>query len=79
MNKPSDASVIIELEVKLDKLQLKSARDFYNDMAGVMDKSEVTKTDCKLCMLMAHKNNDTPYARLILYKLKSSSLDFDRL
>ena len=36
-NKPSDASAIIELEVKLDKLQLKRARDFYNDVVGVMD------------------------------------------
>ena len=38
-------SVIIELEVKLDKLQLKGARDFYNDMVGVMDIYEVMKTD----------------------------------
>ena len=27
-NKPSDASAIIKLEVELDKLQLKGARDF---------------------------------------------------
>ena len=33
-NKPSVASAIIELEVKLDKLQIKSARDFYNDVVG---------------------------------------------
>ena len=46
-NKPSDASAIIELEVKLDKLQLKSARDFYIDVVSVMDKYEVRKTDCK--------------------------------
>ena len=52
-NKPSDARVIIELEVKLDKLHIKSARDFYNDVVSVMDKYEVTKTDRKLCMLMA--------------------------
>ena len=61
-NKPSDACTIIELEVQLDKLQLKSVRDFYNDVVGVMDKYEVTKTNCKLCMLMAWKNNDTSYA-----------------
>ncbi len=78
-NKPSDVSVIIELEVKLDKLQLKSARDFYNDVVGVMDRYKVMKTNCKLCMLMAWKNNDVPYARLILDELKSSSPDFDRL
>ena len=78
-NKPSDASTIIELEVKLDKLQLKSTRDFYNEVVGVIDKYEVTKTNCQLCMLMVQKNNDVPYARLILDKLKSSSPDFDRL
>ena len=54
-NKPSDASAVIELEVKLDKLQLKSARDFYNDVVGVIDKYEVTKTDHELCMLMVQK------------------------
>ena len=78
-NKPSDVSTVIELGVKLDKLQLKSARDFYNDMDSVMDKYEVTKTNHELCMLMAQKNNDTSYARLILDKLKSSSPDFHRL
>jgi hypothetical protein len=31
-NKPLDASAMIELEVKLDKLQLKGTRDFYNDV-----------------------------------------------
>ena len=54
-NKPSDANAVIELEVKLDKLQLKIARDFYNDVVGMMDKYEVTKTDRKLCMLMVQK------------------------
>ena len=44
-NKPSNVSKIIELEVKLDKLQLKSTRDFYNDMVGVMDKYKITKTN----------------------------------
>ena len=52
-NKPSDASAMIELEVELEKLQLKGARDFYNDVVGVLDKYEVTKTDQELCMLMA--------------------------
>ena len=47
VNKPSDVSVVIELEVELDKLQLKSARDFYNGMVSVMDKYGVMKTDCK--------------------------------
>ena len=78
-NMPSDASMVIELEVKLDKLQLKSAREFYNDMVGAMDKYEVMKTDRKLYMLMVWKNNDMPYAQLILNKLKTSSPDFDRL
>jgi hypothetical protein len=78
-NKPSDASAMIELEAELDKLQLKGARDFYNDVVGVLDKYEVTKTDQELCMLMARKNNDTSYARLILDELKSSSPDFDGL
>ena len=78
-NKPSDASAMIELEAELDKLQLKGARDFYNDVVGVLDKYEVTKTDHELCMLMARKNHDTSYARLILDELKSRSPDFDGL
>ena len=78
-NKPSDASAMIELEVELEKLQLKGARDFYNDVVGVLDKYEVTKTDHELCMLMARKNHDTSYARLILDELKSRSPDFDGL
>ena len=78
-NKPLDASAMIELEAKLDKLQLKGARDFYNDVVGVLDKYEVMKTDQELCMLMARKNHDMSYARLILDELKSSSPNFDRL
>ncbi len=78
-NKPSDASVMIELEMEPEKLQLKGARDFYNNVVGVLDKYEVTKNDHKLCMLMACKNHDTPYAQLILDKLKSKSPDFDGL
>ncbi len=65
--------------VKLDKLQLKGARDFYNDVVGVLDKYEVTKTDHELCTLMAHKNQDTSYARLILDELKSKIPNFDGL
>ena len=53
--KPSDKSTVIELEVELDRLQLKGARDFYNKVVGVMDKYEVTKTDRKLCMLTVQK------------------------
>jgi len=44
-NTPSDASAMIELEIELEKLQLKGARYFYNDVVGVLDKYEVTKTD----------------------------------
>jgi hypothetical protein len=70
---------MIKLEIELEKLQLKGARDFYNDVVGVLDKYEVTKTDHKLIMLMARKNHDTSYARLILDELKSASPDFDEL
>jgi hypothetical protein len=52
-NKPSDASAMIELEIELEKLQLKGVKDFYNDVVGVLDKYEVTKTDHELNMLMA--------------------------
>jgi hypothetical protein len=41
---------MIELEVELEKLQLKGAMDFYNDVVGVLDKYKVTKTDNELCM-----------------------------
>ena len=52
-NKPSDASAMIELEIELEKFQLKGVRDFYNDVGGVLDKYTVTKTDHELIMLMA--------------------------
>jgi len=78
-NKPSDASAIIEMDVELDRLQFKGTRDFYNDVVSVMDKYEVGKTDRELCMLMAKKNQDASYARLILDELKLSSPDFDKL
>jgi hypothetical protein len=61
-NKPSDASAMIVLEIELEKLQLKGARDFYNDVVGIVDKYKVPKTDHELCMLMAHKNHGTSYA-----------------
>jgi hypothetical protein len=78
-NKPSDASTMIKLEIELEKLQLKGARDFYNDVVGVLDKYKFTKTDHKLILLMAQKNHDTSYTRLILDKLKSDSPVFDEL
>jgi hypothetical protein len=78
-NNPSDASAMIQLAIELKKLQLKGARDFYNDMVGVLDKYKVTKTDHKLIMFMARKNHDTSYAQLIVDKLKSDSPDFDEL
>ena len=46
-NKPSDASAMIEMDVKLDSLQFKGARDFYNNMIGTLDKCNVTKFHCK--------------------------------
>jgi hypothetical protein len=52
-NKLSDASTMIEMDAELDRIQFKGTRDFYNDVAGVMDKYEVRKTGCELCMLMA--------------------------
>ena len=46
-----------------------------------MDKYEVRKSDLegKLCMLLACKNHEASYARLILDKSKSSKPDFNRL
>ncbi len=61
-NKPSDASAMIELEIELEKLQLKGARDFYNDMVSVLDKYEIMKLGHELCMLMGHKNHTMSYA-----------------
>ena len=78
-NKPLDTSATIELEIELERLQLKGARDFYNDVEGVLDKYKVTKTDHKLCMLMAQKNHDTSYTRLILDELTSDSPYIDDL
>lgn len=41
----SESSDVIELEVELESLHLNCAKDFYNDIVGVMDKYEVTKTN----------------------------------
>jgi hypothetical protein len=78
-NKSFNATIVIELEMELERLQLKGMRGFYNDMVRVMDKYEVTKTNHELCMLMAHKNQDGAYARPILEEIKSSSPNFKRL
>ncbi len=58
-NKPLDASTMIEMDVELNRLQLKGARDFYNDVVGIWDKYKVTKSNHKLCILMACKNHET--------------------
>ena len=44
-NKTLDPSTMIEMDIKLNQLQFKGARDFYNNVVGVMDKYEVKKTD----------------------------------
>ena len=78
-NKPSDISTMIEMDVELDCLQLSGARKIYNNMVGILDKFEVTKSDCNLCMLMAQKNNEASYARLVLDEFKLSKPDFNSL
>ena len=67
------------MDIELDRLQFKGTRDFYNDMVGILDKYKITKSYCELCMLLAHKNQEASYARLILNELESSKPDFDRL
>ena len=52
-NKPSGASITVQSQIELEKLQLKCTRDFYNDVVGVLNKDKVTKTVHRLCMLMA--------------------------
>ena len=63
VNKPFDASAVIELDVELDRpqLKLKDMRDLCNQVDGVKDKYEVTKTNPELCMLMVHKNQEALY------------------
>ena len=78
-NKPYDKGAGIKLDLDLIQLQLKGMREFYNDVVGVMDKHEVTKTDHELGMLMACKNLDVLYVVLILDKLKSNSSHFERV
>jgi len=47
-NKPSDKGAEIKLDLELDQLQLKGMREFYNDVVGVIDEYEITKTDHEL-------------------------------
>ena len=77
-NKPADASTVIELEVELDQLQLKGARDFI--WCGRSDGQILGHEDWSwLVQAGDRKNQDVSYARLILDELKSSSPDLDRL
>ena len=43
--KPSDEGALIELDQELNKIQLQGAREFYNEVCGVLDKYNVTKSD----------------------------------
>jgi hypothetical protein len=54
-------SPMIKLEIALERLQLKGAIDFYNDVVGALDKYVFTRTDHKLCMLIVRKNHDMSY------------------
>lgn len=47
-NMASDVSTLIEL-VEVDKLKLKGARIFFNELVREMDMYEVTQSDCELC------------------------------
>ena len=78
-HKPADASAIIELELELDKIQLRGARDFYNDVICVLDKYNVVKEDKDLCMLLGKKNSNGAHAKVILDELKKAQPDFDQL
>lgn len=64
-SKPSDGSVVIDLELELDWLWLKSAREIFNKAVCALDKFDVMKMDRELYMLLVRKNHN---AALILSK-----------
>ena len=67
------------MDIELDCLQLKGAREFYYNVVGRLDNYKVAKSNRNLCMLMAQRNNEASYAGLILDELKSSKPDFNSL
>jgi len=70
---------MIKVQLEIEKLQLKGARDYYDDVVGVLDKYKFMKTDHELILLMVQKNHDPSYARSILDALKCDRPDFDEL
>lgn len=69
---------MIEPHIDLDKLQFKGARDFYNDVLGVLNQYEL-KTDQELCTLMSFKNVKVANVKIILDEMKKSNPNFDQL
>ena len=49
-SKPSDASAMVEMDVELNQLRFKASRDFNIDKNGILDKYEVTKSNCEMCI-----------------------------
>ena len=65
--KPEDASAVIEMDIALEKLQMKgTANDFYNDVIGIQAKFGCKKDDIGLITVMAKKVKNTTHAKSIV-------------
>ena len=72
-NKPKDMSTEIEMEAELQKVQFRSAVDYYNDIVGVTSNYEVKKTETELIKIMSTKVNSTMFAAMILTHMEDTT------
>ncbi len=66
-------SAKIEMEVELQKVQFRSAVDYYNDIAGVTSNYEVEKTETELIKIMSTKVNSTMFAAMIISHMEDAA------
>ena len=73
-NRPKDVSAEIELESELEKVQFKSANDYYNDIVAVTVRFEVNKSNTDLIKIMAKKVSSLIYAGMILNHMSANTM-----
>ena len=76
-NKPNNASAEIQLDNELDNLMFKSAGDFYNDVVSVTSRYDIPKTETELVKLLAGKETNTLYAKMIMDHLNGGNHSLD--
>ena len=71
-DKPKDMSAEIKMEAELQKIQFRSAINYYNEIVVVTSRYKVKKTDTGLIKIMSTKMNSTMFAAMILSQMEDS-------